>query len=364
MTVRIGPPDLYCNEDNGAVDSGGGGGSPASTPPSSASAPAPSASAPNGGGARETDAGHSFGRPAPPNNEGLKVREILNKGRDPEYRTTMDDIRALMGYEPQFVKADAEPDDEMDDLPDPAAAASAEPAAPVVASQAPPALDPNVAALVEAMKSQQRPATPAAQPKPDAPKPYYGGHVAPVEVAPELVADLFNSEQPERSVQAVNHLVNGIMNRVMADTQAQMADLYKATLQNIPLVVQNHSTASESTRAFYTQYPELNKPAMKNVVNIIAKTMIENAQKAGKPVSYNAEFLTALGENVHRFAQEQYGFAIPRTAPAAGRSTPVAPANPKASKAPRFISQGGARPPAASHLNGKSAENDILSSLI
>ena len=350
--------------DAGSPPTGGGGESSggASSPPTSA----PSAPAPQG------DRNFNFEpsrRPAEPDHkvEAVKVRGILDKGAKPDYKLGTDEIRALLNFNPPF-----EEPKKVDDKPGPkpqTKATPGQPSDPAEPKPEPAALDPNVAALVEALKSnviQPKPETPPTDPaKPAEQKPFYGGFKPAIEVGPDL-AKAIMGDDPVRSVQGLNHLVNGIMNHVMQDTAQLMVAMASQLRQEIPSQTLAQVQGQSNTERFFTKFKELDNPIYRPVVEMITNEAVAYFKSKNQPIVYDDNFLTQIGQLAIEHIERTTGRPVRQSAPSNVRPAQAAPPNQPAKPNGRFFTPGGSRPPAGpGSMNGKSADqNDILSFLI
>lgn len=353
------PRFMICSiEGEGAPDAGGG----------ASSAPTPETSAPSGdpsrfGGSSPPDAVHNFKGSAPTADDTTKVRAVLDKGKDPDHSLGFEDIRSLLGFNPPF-KPQAEP---AEPAVAPAAAVTPTPKVeptPVVPPVAPaPALSPDTQALVQALREALPPAPASASSEPQAPKPYYGGIKPAMQVAPEITNAIFNAESPQQASQAMNALVVGMMNKIMEDVVTDQTSLARYILGQVPSMVSAQSQASNAFSGFFTDYPELDREALKPTIKSFAEALAVQRQKSGQPL-WDASFRQVLGEAVHTYVERQLGTSLARKG-----ATAVAPSAPavasKIASAPKpaanssvgqpWMSPGGSRPPAVSGGSIKSA---------
>ena len=297
--------------DAGNPPAGGGGESSggASSPPVSApSAPAP-----------QSDRNFNFEpsrRPAEPDHkaEAVKVRGILDKGTKPDYKLGTDEIRALLNFNPPFV----EPEKKEPEAKLPAKAAPGQPADLTKPKPEAATLDPNVAALVEALKSnvtQPKAETPPTDPaKPAEQKPFYGGFKPAVEIAPEL-AQAIMGDDPARSAQGLNHLVNSIMNHVMQDTAQLMVAMASQLRQEIPSQTLAQVQGQSNTDRFFSKFQELNNPIYRPVVEMITNEAVAYFKSKGQPVVYDDNFLSQIGELAIEHIERTTGRPVRKAAP-------------------------------------------------
>lgn len=365
LTEDFIPNWALCSADGdgaGTGDGGAGGGGGSDGGGGGSGSPASAASS-------DSDAGHSFSRSAAP--DPGEVRTVLAREADPEHKLSFAEIRTLMGFEPKMgPKAPA---------PAPAAPAPAAPAASATGTEAPktgtqaapaPAVDPNVSALVQAIATaaKKSPAAEPSQPDPapaPAPKEFYGGHQPAVQVSPDVAAALFNGEDPAKSQAALNHIVNGIMNKVMTDASQLMVfmnqQLQQQVLAQIPQVVTQQHSSKSNTEKFFGRYPELNKPGLQQLINNTAMQLREAKAKSDPTFDPGADgFLDEVGAAVHKAVLDSLGVAIPRSQQQQQQQPIQAPV-PKSAAPKPFFTPGGSRPPANPHLNGQSA--DIMNTL-
>jgi len=338
----------------------GGGSAPAADPGPSASDGSPAGV----GGAQEQDHDFGYSYDEPSQEETARVASILDPAKDQDRSLGYGEIGALLGWNPSLKPAAKAPDAS---APQPQAPAQA-PAAPAQApqTQAPaqpqaPALDPNIQALtqsVQALVQTQTQAQPSAQPTaPTQPKRFYGDINQELQVAPELVSAIIGSNQPEAVAQAapaINHLINGLANKVMEDAVRVIQHQYQQVLQHIPQAVQAHTTERTNSQKFYDRYAELNKPAFQPLVNQAGQAYVAKLQKEGKQIVYDDSFFDAVGGLVHAYIEQSMGFKLPR---AARPAVAAAPASiPQTAPKPRFVTPQGTRPPAGPSGSSQSAD--------
>lgn len=341
--------------DEGTGTDGGDGGGGGGTEPAVVSTPTHGV-----GGADPADAGHSFGTKGA--DYSAQVSSLLDGEKtEPDKSISMADIQALIGFNPTLGKKKEEPKPVLgaDGKPivEPKLGADGKPIVeakvePVVAPVATP-LDPNVAALVEALKAT----VPGdkgggkTDPQTEGPKPFYGTVVPMPEIEPALANMIFDTSKPELQMKALNHLVGSIMNKLANDMGQLMLQQQNAILAAVPqLAGQVHSERS-NTEKFYDDYPELNKSALSQTVSALAAA-IKKAKPAWNPAS--VEGRKELGEATHRYIKETLGVDLPR-----GKTVvpAVAVAKPGGAKKQPFMTPGGTRPPAGSgKVNGESAD--------
>ena len=346
--------------DTGSPPTGDGG-------ESSGGASSPPASAPSAP-ASQSDRNFNFEpsrRPAEPDHkaEAVKVRGILDKGTKPDYKLGSDEIRALLNFNPPF----AEPEKVEEKTKPTAKATSSQAVEPTQPKPEAPALDPNVAALVEALKTnvtQPKPETSPVDPaKPAEQKPFYGGFKPAVEISPELAQAIMGEDQA-RSAQGLNHLVNSIMNHVMQDTAQLMVAMASQLRQEIPSATMAQVQGQSNTERFFSKFQELNNPIYRPVVEMITNEAVAYFKSKGQPVVFDDAFLSQIGELSIEHIERTTGRPVRQSAPGTVRAAPTQPNQP-AKPTGRFFTPGGSRPPAGpGSMNGKSAENDILSFLI
>lgn len=336
-------------------DAGGGGG--ADTAPAAGETSVPE------GGTVDNDAGHSFSESGPSSSDVSRSAELLKQPDDT--KISFKDIAGLL-------RLDLPPKPEAKPTPAQQPAAAAQPAVgtqPKVGEQpqqpvTPPAgqqaLTPEaIAAAVKAALPQQ-PA--AAQPanEPQAPKPFYGTVRPPMAVSEQLATDLFG-EDPGKSMGAINTLVNGIMNQVMADVAPYVQHLMQQQQAAIPQLVQQQQQTYTAEQKFYQRFGELQRPAFKTVVDGVAQHVRAQWKASGKQITMSDEYFDAVGNAVHEYLKQEMGFSPPRAraaaAPAAAQQiTAPASAAPASAAKSKFWTNGGARPPADPRLNGQSAD--------
>lgn len=345
-------------KDDNAGASGGGGGAPASTPTSSpapTAAPAPSSS-PSSTPTSTPSRGRADYGPAPRYEAGHadRVAGILAKENDPSHSLTLDETRDLLSF-PTVFKSWRDDGEVADPAVPPAANAApvapvapAAPAAPAVDPNAPPKLDPNVEAIINALggvvNAPKQPANPA---EPTKPRNYYGDVVPPVAVDPQLTSAIFNAENPQQAHEALNYLVNGMLNRVMEDTGRRMMAMAKQIMTAQPQIAQQQVTATNNTQRFYSKFAELNRDAFKPVVAEIEKAMVADARKTGRPI-YDDKFIEDLGNAAHTFLEQTLGVSFrPKTAAAPAPVRQAAQPAPAAQTPGKFFTPGGSRAEAA-----------------
>jgi hypothetical protein len=345
------PSDTGGASDGGA---GGGGGSPDFGP--------------SGGGTVDTDAGHSFeSRQTPSAPEDAAA--IMAQGDD--FKLDMSQMKTLLGLD--FAPKPAKKAETV-----PVAAPAAPVAAPAAqptstaAAQPAPAITPDAIAqaITQGFEKIQQPAaqstTPAEQPKP---KTFYGELTPAVAVSEALSADLLSGD-PVKATGALNTMVNGIMNKVMEDSSRMfmqaLTSMQQQMQQSIPSVVTAQHATQTNQAKFFQGYGELDTPAFRPVVDMVAKAYREHMTKQGKQVTFSAEDMKAIGEATHKQLQKDLGFAVPRkgAAPIQVQQPQNTQVKPAPSKQPWMTPNGGSRPPAGpgGNLNGQSA--DVLSHLI
>lgn len=341
--------------DDSFGDSGGGGGAPAATPtssPSPAASPAPSPS-PSSSHSVTPDSGSSNNPPepkafrhwsdsdAPPSPAQTEsLGKILAKESDPNHTLSFNEIQQLLGYPMKFQQPGQEHE------PEPAPATVVPPTTTKVETPAAPVLDPNVAAIVQALQgvvnapAANAPANPA---QPEAPKPYYGGQTNAVQIAPELANAIFNAENPQQATAALNHMVNGIMNRVMEDASTRMFAVAKHIMTQTPQIAQQQYQTQSTTEKFYSKFPELGKSAFRPVVGQIATAIARDRQSKGQSLTDDS-FLSAVAEATHKFLEQEMGTSF-RPTKIAAAPVPAPAANPNPAPAPqgKFFTPGGSR---------------------
>lgn len=333
-------------------DPGGGGGggtpSPAATP---------------SGGQQQQDAGHSaFGNSPPPSAaDSTRVSTLLAAGNaNPETSLSMDDIAALVRFDAPFTPkaTPAAPVVPNAATVPPAPAAPAAPAAPTG-----PQLSPDAKAIVDALRTaglgQPAPAPAAApEPAPAAPVPYYGGEVQALQVTPQILSALVGSEDPavlSQAAPAVNTLVNGIMNRVVADMRMQMQSTVAAMMQtHIPQVVQQQQQTHSLETQFYGTHKHLDKPTLKPLVNQISALYRSAQLKTDPNFAWTPEHFNTVAALVSRQFERMYGVPLAGAGPVTTNAPPATPA-PAAPQLP-YMSSGSTRPPVVQPNQNQSAD--------
>lgn len=354
---------------------GGGGGGGGSTPAPAPSTPAVETPPANGGGQVQQDANHVFGRQGQPQGRTERVVSTLSKAeKDRNYTLSSEEVADLLSFDLDFQPQTNQPAAQQ---PKPAAQTPQAPNAQQTpqAPQAPqaPQLSPDVQALVQALRESgvgqpQAPQNPQT-PKPALPKPYYGGEVGALDVHDNVVAQLLGTDDAAiiaGAKPALNTLLNGLANRVMQDAQARTVALLAAYAQRVPDVVRQQHEVTASERAFYTKFPELNKPVFKSAVDAVAGVVITHMKKRNPNFKLDDKTIDLIGTKAHEKIARDLGFAIPR-----GAQTIVnAPPRQQQQQQPQqqqqqtqarepFMSSGaGARPPAAGSGNQSA---DVLS---
>lgn len=314
------------------------------------------------GGTYDQDAGHSFEPQSPQSSDAQRAQQLLAQPEDTKISTA--DIRSLLRLDLPKPAKPAEP------APKPTAQTATpqpqaqQPAAAPQAPQQPAGVEAVAAAIQEGFKNlqPQAPAQPANE-QPPAPPAFYGQVKPPMQVAPQIMQALFGENVDDNTSTAMGHLINGMMNQVVNDLMPMVYQLVQQTQgsiqQQIPQIIQQQQTTMTAQQRFFSKYEELNKPAFAGVVDEIAKQVKAQWKAQNKPVKMDDEYFDAIGNAVHAHLKNEFGFDIPR----ARKPQPQAPIQvqnqqPQQSQQPkpRFWTGGGARPPAAEHLNGQSAD--------
>lgn len=357
--VRKAPEGESGGEGGGAGGSGSGNAGTES-PPSSASTPT--------GGINQPAFDHGpSGEQFSPPDVNSRVSEIMKGPGD--RRLTAAELNDMLNFNVPFAKSEEKKEEKKpgtEAAPAPAAAAPAitpKPGETATVPPAPAALTPEAiaAAAVAAVKAAQP--TPAAEtPKPEVAKPFYGNREQgamrdAIQVNPELKAAIFG-DKPEVAAQAIDIMVNGIMNQMMADSGQLMGMMYQKIINDvrgiIPQQITHQTESRDNTQRFYTKYAELNVPTIKPLIEAVAVAM-RKAEPNSNPGS--DDFLNRLGLGVHAAFKKEFGFDLPRKG-----GTTMAPAPGATARSEPFVANGGARPPAAANGHDKSA--DILALLI
>lgn len=336
-------------------EGGGGGGAPSGPAPSPTSE---STGQPAAGNDFDFGSSRGFGERFSTQAENKIVSDLADKPGD--FVLDSDQLAAMLNFNIPF----GEPKKEEPKPEAPKPEVPAKPEAKTEESK-PAELSPDVKALVEALKAQQKPPEqpkPAEPAKPAERKPFYGSVKPELQIHPELAKAVYEADTPERSAQALNMIVSGVMNQVMEDAAAmmmgQMHQMQQYIQTQIPQMVQNTNQSSKNSEKFFDMHKELDKPVFRPLINSLAAAMVQaEYQKPGfNPGS--PEFLGRLGMAVHAKIKEEFGFDLPRAAAPAVGNPPAAPA-----RKPQFQTNGSARPPAAGPANGNQSA-DILSHLI
>lgn len=355
---------------------GGGGGSPpaggggSSAPSASGPSPTP-ASTPSGGGNNPAPpASFRYDSNADPTpQQSAEVRGILEMERDPGHSLTWEQTRALLAHPMKF-QTNKPVDNSVPDPDQPAPEidpATGQPKAAPAAAATPqaPQLSPEVKAIVDALGSivQQPQNQPGPQNPNEAPKPkkYYGEMVPAVQVSPELAGALLGPDAPAQSVEALNYMVNGIMNRIMDDTGRRMLEVAKMIYSTVPQMADARIQTQSTTEKFFGKYAELNRPAFHPVVSEVAQAVRAARQKAGKSTN-DDEFIAEVGETVHKFLEQQMGKSFRPNGAIPPAPRPNAQPNPAPAPAPapapqgKFFTPGNARQDGGNHVNGKAQD--------
>lgn len=350
-----------CMNNNQTPDSGGNPGDGGGGEGGGAGAPGPE-SLPNGGGQVQQNADHSaFNTPSPSPGHADRVREIMN--RSDETHLTMDEIADLVRFDAPF-KTPAAAIVPAQVAPPPA------PPTPPAAPPAPPPVSADAKAIIDALKAAgvatpQNPQQPAPNTPPAPPQSYYGGEVPAVRITPQVLSGILGTDDPAilaTAGPAVDSLVNGILNKAHADTNARMEAMARGLLSMIPQQVQQVNQVSQAETEFYNGFPELKTPAMRPLVNEISSLYVTAMRKTNPNFTWTPEARAQCGELIHRDFERRYGFKIPRGQRAViSNAPPAAPAQPAPTPAPAahqppYIARGGARPPAVSTPANQSAD--------
>lgn len=342
------------NTTPGANTPGPATASPSPAPgPSAAPAPSPASSPGSGHGADPgTRAPEPFVAPAPSRGRAAptpqEVSEIVTRGQDPNYRLNLSEVSALLGFD--TFGDGSNPPAHTGQTPSTIDAPPATPAtaAPTPQEPAAPALPTTPQAFVEAVREvvgqAQQPQAPASPQEPQRAQPYYGGTVPALEVTPELFGVLMNAENPQQSHQAMNFLVNSMMNRVMEDAHRSMLSMAKAIMTNVPKMIPPHIQASSVQDKFNAKFPELSVPLFQEMIKTMAGTLAQKRREKGLPL--DDSFIAELGEHAHKFLETATGKSFrPNStiAPTPPQTTPVVAA-PPAPPRETFYTNGGARP--------------------
>lgn len=355
MGVCFNTPDVSGGNPGSGDVGGGGGGAPSSDP------------LPNGGGQVQEPADHSAFNTTSPRAEGQAQRVTALMSKKDTDILTFDEIADIMNFNPAFGDTNGTPA-ATPATPQPAApaapAAATSPAAPQAPAQ-PQAQPLTAEAIAAAVRAGLQPAAdPSAAPS--EPKVYYGGEVPAVTVDDGLVSVLIGSQDPAQvgpAKQALNALVNGMMNRVVADQNARMGQIAALIMQSVPRQVRQEQTVNESERQFYGEFGELNRPAYKPVVDKIASIVISAKVKANPNFRLDQATINLIGEAARKQIERDYGVVPPRAKQVVTQQQQPGPRPQQTQPAPvtrePFASRGGgARPPVADP-NNQSA--DLLS---
>ena len=352
--------------DNGAAPSGGGsaptGGDPGGGGGVSGS-PGPS-----GGGQQQQDAGHSFGNTSPPSpDHGTRVANLLTQSNsNPDMAISFDDIADLIKFDAPFKPT----------TPAPAApAASATPAVPNAATAPPappaaPAAPPTQGITPEVLAEALRQAGIGGQPaaptpaNPTEPPPYYGGEVPALQIRPEIVSALVGTSDPAiiaQAAPAINTLVNGIMNRVIADQTARMQSTIATLMNNhVPQAIQQHTQVNNLETQFYADNKHLDKPNLKPLVNQISGLYAAAQKKTDPNFAWNKQHFSTVAQLVSRQFERIYGVPLAGAGPITTNAPGTPPANqqtvPPAPPAQPYMSSGSTRPPVVQPNSSQSAD--------
>ena len=124
----------------------------------------------------------------------------------------------------------------------------------------------------------------------------------------ELAQAIFNSENPQQAHAALNHLVNGLANKMMEDTGKRMLAVAQQMFAAMPKITTAQITTTSRTDKFNTKFPELNRPAFQPAVAQIAQAMQADYQRKGQPI--DEKFIDALGNAVHTFLEQEMGVSF------------------------------------------------------
>lgn len=292
------------------------------------------------------------------------IAPILERGRDPTHRLSIEDVAALLSFDTPLGPKAAAPAPKAGQPADPLAPPAVDPNAPPVAPAAPaaPAVPATPQAFVEAVREIVGNQPPAAPQEPSAPtraQPYYGGSVPALEVTPELFSVLMNAENPQQSHQAMNFLVNSMMNRMIEDSHRSMLSMAKAIMTNVPKMIPSHIQASSVQEKFNSKFPELNKPILQEMVKTIAGNLASARRAKNLPI--DDSFIDELGEASHKFLEAATGKSFRANSTIA----PTPPQNLSPVAAPpavreTFYTSGGARPNGGVGSNGQADWRDLV----
>lgn len=328
----------------GVGDGGGGGGSEPAAPAASSD-----------GGRQHTPVDYNWDTSTRPQPTTAQVASVLAKESDKNHTIGESEIAALLNWNPSL-KSPKTSESQLA-APSPAQQPTPDPAAPPAATPPAPVLDPNVQAIVQALKTvtdTPAPGVPAQPNQPTQPKVFYGGHRPAIQVPESLVADLFDPNDAQKNVGAINTMLNGLANMVIQDVSQLMLSMRNDFVSQVPTLTQQQIAAQSNSEKFYSRYPELNKPALKSAVEVIAAKTLQAHQG---PVT--EAVLDQIGNEVHKFVEAQFGFKLSRAQNTAAAPAPTAKPNRK----PVFQTPGNGRPPASNPATGGQSA-DILSNLI
>lgn len=357
-----------CFNDN---DAGGGGGSAPSAPTSGGDPGGGDGGGgtpgPSGGGQVQQDAVHSFGTPSSPSpSSAQRVSELLKKGN--EDHLSFDDIHTLISFDAPFGGNQQTSPPPASTQPNAAAPTPAQ-ANPNPAPAAP-QLSADAKAIIDALRASQTanpaPSNPNPEPaKEQAPIPYYGGEVAPLQVAPNILSAIVGSEDPailQQAAPAINALVNGIMNRARQDTITHVQNMLSTALAtHVPQTVQQMQQTSQLEQQFYSAHKHLDNPALKPLVNQISSLYHTAMRKTDPNFKWTPEHFNTVAALTARQFEKTYGFPLPGAGPVTTNAPPANPQNPQnpapANPNPRpYMSNGSARPPVVAPTTPQSAD--------
>lgn len=348
---------FHIRRDNDAPAGGGGGGGPAPSAPAPTSTPAPSSSEPSGRVPEPATFDHGPRSSEPSADYTKQVQDILSKEADPDHVLSFEETRALLGYPMKFKKNDPAASAPVD--PNAATVPPAPPPSPPAAPPAPAQLHPDAQAIVGALKEVLQAPSPGSDPKSEPAKPqrYYGETVPALQVHENLTKALFGDDVPPQASQAINHLVNGIAERVLADATTRMMAMGQHLMAAFPKMIPTHVSAQTNAERFYAKYPELSKQVWRPMMGKLAEVMIADYNSKGLSTT-DDKFFEALANAAHKFIETEVGVSVRPNKTIAPNPPPTAvapPAPPAPPQRSTFFTPGGARG-AGTLPNGKGSD--------